>query len=287
MALLVLLSACVLGTNAWWLAHNDLPDGFQNEYEHVFTLTEVFFRWRDNSLGDAWPHLWDGYYPPLNVVVGSAAMAVGGSSLDLALGSLTLFFLLLLVVVLLMGLRFEGPWTAALAVGLVALYPGIYGNLRRFEPNLVLAAMVALAIAWLVQRGRLRSYWGAAAFGLFLGVGMLADRLVFAVYLVPVLGVCLSRAWKWKGSRATPLGLWATALVVAALVCGYYYLRFFELQHTAEVTTQLGGEVTAAGASSSNHPFWTLRGLSYYPMSWIDCQMGLVLGSLTISGLGL
>ncbi|MEE2827809.1 MAG: hypothetical protein VX498_01360, partial [Myxococcota bacterium] len=35
------------------------------------------------------------------------------------------------------------------------------------------------------------------------------------------------------------------------------------------------------------HPFWTLRGLSYYPMSWIDCQMGLVLGSLTISGLGL
>ena len=117
-----------IASNFWWLQRNELPDGFQNEYEHVYTLTEVYFRIRDVSLTDAWSSLWDGYYPPLNSLVGSLGMTLFGSSLDAAVGSLLLFFLLLAGATVAVTRRMSGLHEAGLALIFVSLYPGLYGN---------------------------------------------------------------------------------------------------------------------------------------------------------------
>jgi len=278
--------ATVLGANAWWLRQNELPDGFQNEYEHVYTLTEVFFRLRDNSLSDAWSNLWDGYYPPLNSLVGSLGLSLFGSSLDVAIGSLALFLVLLVFVTGLLAGRLAGARVASLALAFTLLYPGLYGNARRFEPNIALAAMVALAVGWLALHPHLRRRRDAVILGLLFGAGMLTDRVVFIVYMAPPLGLVLYRLLKERRDLGERLARWGLVFGLMTLVCGYYYLRFVE-GHLDEITTQIGGEITSAGDESPSHPPWTLLGLFYYPISWIDAQMGAVLGTLTLAGIAL
>jgi len=280
----VVLIALVLAGNAYWLQQNELPDGFQNEYEHLYTLTEVFFRVRDHSLAEAQHNLWDGYYPPLLPVVGAAGMSVFGRSIGVAVGSLEIFLVLLLAGVGLIAHRVAGARTAALALSFAALYPGIYGNARRFEPNIALAAMVAVAVAWLVLRPRLPQVRDALVLGLIFGLGMLADRVVFAIYLLLPVTFLLVSAVREPGALKTAVVRWATVLGVGLLLCGYYYVRFFK-GHVGEVTTQLGGEITAFGDQSAGHSAWTILGLAYYPLSWVDGQMGGVLGVLSLLGL--
>jgi hypothetical protein len=273
-----------LASNFWWLQRNELPDGFQNEYEHVYTLTEVYFRIRDVSLADAWSSLWDGYYPPLNALVGSLGLTVFGSSLDVAIGSLLVFFVLLAGATFVVARRTSGPDVAGLALVLVSLYPGLYGNARRFEPNITLAAMLALAIGWLVLNPVLRRKRDAVFLGVLCGLGMLADRVVFAVYLAPVVLAAGYSAWvKGSGLRKS-LSNWLVVAVVTLVFCAYYYLRFIE-GHLSEITTQIGGEITSEGDQTLSHPPWTLLGIFYYPISWLDAQMGLTLGTFSLLGL--
>jgi len=280
-----IVAVALLSATSWWLQRNDLPNGFQNEADHLYTLTEVYFRLRDNSYSDAQQTLWHEYYPPLNHLLASAGMSTFGRSRAVATLSLGACAAVLLFAVAFLGLRIRGSPTAALAVLLVAGYPAVFGNMRRYEPNIVLTALVALAMMLLIVGPGLRSRRGAVLLGLVAGLGLLCDRVVFAVYLVPVLGVLAWRAWRSAQAQrrafALHLGLVAG---VAALLCGYYYVNFL-VGHIDEILTQVGGEVDATGLETSHYSWWSLRGLLYYPLSWLDCQMGPALGMLTMGGL--
>jgi hypothetical protein len=286
--LLALLVLCLFGilqsSTAWWLDRNELPDGFQNEYEHSYTLTEIYFRVRDVGWAEAWTPLWSGYYPPLNHAVASAGMAVVGRSHPAAVLSLGLFLLILLGSGAALGRGLRDASTGAVAAGLLASYPSIFGNARRYEPNVALSGMVAAALAVLILRGGLDRRRTAVFFGLLCGLGMMTDRVVFAVYLVPATAVLL-----WRGLQGADRGRvvrsWALAVAVALLVCGYFYAVWIRV-HVWEVWTQLGTEITAGGEQSQSLPVWTVRGLLYYPLSFLDAQMGLVPGALTLAGLG-
>ena len=283
----VALSALLLGSQLWWLQNNELPDGFQNEYEHVYTLTEVYFRARDNSLKDAWAPLWDGYYPPLEHVVASVGLVLAGRSPVVPAMALGLFLVLLLGATAWAGVRLRDGPTAAVAVTLVAFYPAIFGNARRYEPNITLAALVALAALLLVVRGGLDSKRTAVWFGLLCGLGLLADRIGFAVYIAPlVLVAAIQWTRRERPERLKRLVRWAIAGAVTFAVCGYYYARFFK-GHVDEVWTQLGGEIASGGEATLGLPAWTFRGAFYYPLSFLDGQMGPVLGLGTAIGVAL
>ncbi len=281
--LVLVLFAILAGSTSWWLQRNELPDGFQNEYEHSYTLTEVFFRLRDVGWQDAQGPLWSGYYPPLEHVVASIGMAIGGRSHRVAVLSLSVFLLLLLGSAAALGRGLRDASTGAFAAGLLASYPSVFGNARRYEPNIALAALVAAALALLILRGGLPRRRVALAFGLLCGLGMLADRLVFAAYLLPAVALCLF-ALRSELSPAAAVRRWSLAALAALAVCGAFYVRFFRL-HVWEVWTQLGGEVNAAGADSQALPPWTPTGLLYYPLSFLDSQMGLVSFAVTVAGL--
>ena len=282
-----LLSGVLLVSNLWWLDNNELPDGFQNEYEHFYTLTEVYFRARDNSVAEAWGPLWDGYYPPLPHLVASAGMSVFGRSRVMPAMMLGTFVVLLLAMTCVVAAKLKDTQTALVATGLVAFYPAIFGNAHRYEPNVALAAMVAAAAGLLVVRRGLPDARTAAGFGVLCGLGMLTDRLVFAVYLAPVVAVALWRLARGpQADRRAGLLRWLAAGASGALVCGYYYWRFLS-GHLDEVLTQLGGEITAGGSVGQALPVWTTRGLLYYPLSFLDTQMGLLVGLATLVGLGL
>ena len=194
------LLLALLASGAWWLGRNDLPDGFQNEYEHLYTLTEAFFRARDEWLAEAWPALWHGYYPPLPHAIASAGMSLLGRSREVATLSLAaVAAALLLFSTARLAQALAGSRVAALAVALLAAWPGIFGNLRRYEPNVLLAALVAVAAAALAGRRRAGRRASPLLLGALCGLGMLADRLVFAVYLaIPLLSAA------WRDLRPSP-----------------------------------------------------------------------------------
>ncbi len=279
-----LVALVLVLSTSWWLQRNDLTTGFQNEADHLYKLSEVYSRLRDNSYSDAHDAMWGEYYPPLNHIVAMVGMTVFGRSRGIATLSLGSLAVLLLIAVAIIARRVRGSPTAALAVLLVASYPAVFGNMRRYEPNIALATLVALAIALLVAGPSLRSLRGAVLFGLVAGLGLLSDRVVFAIYLFPPL---LALLWHCRAEpeqrRALLKGI-ALAVGVALLVCGYYYGKFLA-GHLDEILTQLSGEVDATGLETARYSPLSLRGILYYPLSWIDCQMGPVLALFTALGL--
>jgi len=270
----------------WWLLRNDLPDGYQNEFIHLYTLTEIFFRGRDDSLAEAWPFLWGEYWPPGIHLTAASVMAVVGRSKNIAILSLLTHLALLLVVVSWAGRKLRDAWTGAAAAVLLVSYPAIFGNIRRFEPNIALAAFVAAAALLLVVRGRLHDRRDAVVFGLLCSAGMLVDRVAFAIYLFPLVATALWTVFRDRADTdpRPALKRWAVVLGIGVLLCSYYYALFFK-NHVWEVLGQLEGEHTGMGETSETFPFLSFRNLFYYPLSFIDCQMGLVLATATFAGL--
>lgn len=266
--------ALVLGVAWWWLGRNELPDGFQNEFIHLFTLGEIFFRLRDDGFSDALPFIRDEYWPPLLHLLPGIALAVFEPSREVATFTAALAVIPLLAATAALGLRLGGPTAACLATSLTAFAPTIFGNARRYEPNLLLAAFVMVTAWFLTTRaGRSQRAFVLGA-GALIGGGLLADRLAFAVYLVPVVALLAVRE---RGLRR-----WLGAGLVAALVSGWYYVRFLTL-HLGEITSQLDGELTSAGEQSAVGVL-SLKGLLYYPLSWLDGGAGLLPGLVVIVG---
>ncbi len=277
------LSVVVLAVAARWLGQNELPDGYQNEFIHLFTLGEIWFRIRDAGLGEAWPFLWDEYYPPGMHLPAALGMAIAGRSRAVAVLSQGLWLLPLLLATGALGRRLSGePWAASWALVLVAFAPAVFGNVRRYEPNVAVAALVALALWWLARgamagpgrRGELRD---AAIFGALCAAGLLVDRLVFGVYLAAPAVLLALRHRRWRA--------WGVAAGVVLLGAGYFYARFLVL-HSGEITSQLGGEIQADGEESGALPPWTLKGLLYYPLTWVDGGLGLLPALFVVLGLG-
>ncbi|MCO4771441.1 MAG: hypothetical protein KDA24_15520 [Deltaproteobacteria bacterium] len=268
------LAAAVLGVAAWWLGRNDLPDGYQNEFIHLYTLVEIFFRWSGDGLGEAWPFLWDEYYPPLLHGPALLAMAVAGTGKTVAVLALGASVVPLLLATGELGRRASGAWAGAWAVTALAFAPAIFGNVRRYEPNVALAASVAVALWWLA-RGGLRGRRDVVVFGVICAAGLLVDRVIFAVYLAAPAVALMWRHRRWRS--------WAGAVAVVAVGAGYYYTRFVTL-HADEILSQFGGEITADGESSEGFPVFSVRGLLYYGLAWVDGGLGLLPTLLVIVG---
>lgn len=195
------LSLWLLLSTARWLGRNDLPDGFQNEFIHLFTLTEAYFRARDEQLGAAFPALFDEYYPPLIHGSAAATFAIVGPSYANAVLSVAPFLTLLLGAAARLGHALLG-WRGGIAVPTVlAFAPAIFGNMRRFEPNLAVSAFTAAAITTLIVRGGLVDRGTALLSGTFAALALLSDRLGGALFITPVL--CVATVQTYASLKAT------------------------------------------------------------------------------------
>ena len=110
---------------------------------------------------------------------------------------------------------------ARLGALLFATAPFVVFSLLRFQLDLPLAAMVALALALVVRVEAAPTTGGAVALGLSLGVGMLV-KPPFAAYLLPPILWLAWRCWRGPDRRARLRGL-ALALGVGATVALPWY----------------------------------------------------------------
>lgn len=254
----------------WWLQHNPLPDGYQNEFLHVGNAYNL---WEALTAADMWHirhYMYEGYWPWGFYAVPWPIMAAAGPS-HVALVSANLLHLaVLLWATVDLGRAFRAP----LAPLVVALCPGVFGCLVRFEPNLADIAWTTAGLAFLVRSRQLRDTRAAVGWGACLGLGLMMDRLSVLFFLVPAIVPLL---WPLERRR-----LWSAACggAAALLLSGAYYREFF-LRQLDEITSQLQvGEIDSAGTVSQG------GGWLYYPMALVDSQAGPVVGAVMLWGLG-
>ncbi len=269
---IIALWLCAALFQGWWVAHNPLPDGFQNEY---LLLGNSMDLWGALTSGDIWHMRWymyTGYWPWGFYAVPWPFMAVlGPTRLALVMGNL-IHLGVLLAAVNVMGRALGARWAPVL----VLLCPGVFGTLVRYEPNLAGIAWTAAGLAFVVRsRGladrRMVLGWGAA-----LGLGLMMDRLSVAFFLLPAILPLL-----WRADRKAWLNL-LLGVGVVALLSGAYYREFF-IRHSAELLSQAPvGEIDSAGtvAEAGGLLDWL-----YYPLVLLDSQAGPLLGVLMLCGL--
>ncbi len=259
----------------WWAGHNPLPDGFQNEYLHVGNAYDLWAAATDLDQLQVRRLFYGGfdYWAPGFYVVPWPLMALIGTGRAALLASNLVHLAVLLWGANALGRSLGGR----LAPVLVLLCPATYGSLVRFEPNLAALAWVTAGVALLVDSQGLRSRRHVIGWGVCLGIGLMMDRLSAAFFLVPAVGPLL---WGIDRRRLGNLALGG----VAALSLTVAYYREFFLRSSQELLSQAPvGEIDAAGVitvASSLFPG------SYYLLSLVDSQAGLVLGLLMLWGLG-
>lgn len=256
----------------WWAGENPLPDGFQNEYLHVGNAYDLWGALRDGDVFHLRWYMYTGYWPWGFYAVPWPFLAVLGTSrLALLLGNLVHLGVLLAAMV-----RLGRVFGAPLAPVLVALCPGVFGSLLRFEPNLATVAWTAAGVAALVESQGLRVRSRAVAWGACLGLGLMFDRLTVGFFLVPAVLPLL-----WAADRRAWTNLAAGAGTALFLTAAYY--REFFLRHTDELLGQAPvGEIDSAGHLLTTGAI--VPG-SYYLLGLVDSQAGPVLGGLMLWGL--
>ncbi len=256
----------------WWVNHNPLPDGFQNEYLLIGNAMDLWSALLDRDVWHLRWYMYTGYWPwGLYAVPWPFMATLGPGRLALVAGNLV-HLAVLLVAVNAMGRALGARWAPLL----VLLCPGVFGTLVRFEPNLAGIAWTAAGLAFLVRSNGLRNRRAVVGWGVCLGVGLLMDRLSVAFFLVPAILPLLWRADR----RAWRNVAWACLAVL--LVAGAYYREFF-LRHSGELLGQATvGEIDSAGVLTEPEG---VAGWLYYPLVLLDSQAGPVLGVLMLWGL--
>ncbi len=255
----------VLGIEAGlWLQANEIADGHQNEYLHVGNALDLWGAWIDRD----WWHLnyygAANYWPPGFYVAPWPAFAVlGPTHVAMVLTNLG-HLALLLWSTLRLGEELGGRRSGLMAAALVVLYPSVFGNLVRYEPNIALTAWVTFAALCALRSNELRETRWSIGFGLACSVGLMMDRLSFGFFLLwPVL-LALRHRSAWRGV------LMATGIVL--VLTGWWHWNFLEL-HLDEVISQQGvGEIDSTG--SLTQPTASAP-LLYYPLILLDSQAGL------------
>lgn len=262
---------------AWWLAHNPLPDGFQNEYLHIgnaYDLWSALLRgawWQVRLLveGNYWP---PGFYLLPMPLLWASAMRDGTQPASLLVAANLVHLGVLLAAMRALSRDLRAP----LAPLILVLCPGVFGSMVRYEPNLAVLAWTAAGLSCLLRSDGLRDRRWTVGWGLCLAVGLLMDRLSVGFFLIPAL-LPLLRGLDRRGWMN--LGL---AMIPVAILDGYWYACFLRTS-AAELLSQAPvGEIDSAGQVTATPFPWSL---AYYPLALLDSQAGPLAGSALLLGL--
>ena len=257
---------------AVWLAIDRTPP----EWDHANHLERAVNCAEDLAQGDVRRIIErSSFYPPI-VPCGAALVYRLVPSDAASAQSVVLAFLGLgMAAVYLLGRRLAGSTEGVVAAVIFGCAPFVVFSALRFQLDLPLAAMVALALFVVLQTdGFTRLGWSLAA-GVVFGLGMLTKPPFAAYVVVPVLLVAASSDRRRRGAAYAALAI----LVGAALSVPWYGPRLFGLlpQITARSFKQ---------AAESGHPDpLTATALLFYP-TWLTPELGTLAVLLLLVGLG-
>jgi len=271
-----------IGLARRWISIQELPTGTRDEF---FVVAETFdIAWQLQNVPFSQLAVYPlliakSYYPPLCRLPGVAALLSGGDY-DTMIMAQWWWVPVLAVGTFIAARTVLSSWSSVAAVTLLLAAPGVHDTFHRYEPNLGSMAMAACVLAaWLYSRD-LRNLRASLLAGLFLGMGMLTDRLGVLPFVLVPLAVSVTGS---TARRESLKGL-GILLLAAIAVAGWWYFDFFE-RFAHELLPQFsGGEISALGSELEDRPPFMLW-WSHYLLLWPDSQLGLVGGCLALIGL--
>jgi hypothetical protein len=265
LAMVFLALAMVVGV---WTTRDRRPP----EWDHANHLERAVRCERDLRAGDVPAFLErSSFYPPLVLCLAGAASIV--MPIEAAAALVMLAFLALgMAGVYRLGRTLAGDGVGVPAALLFATAPFVVFLALRFQLDLPLAALVALALAALLATGDFTRPGRSLLFGVVCGLGVLT-KPTFALYVLGPALLLLARSRR-RGLAGAVLAL----LVAVALTLPWLGPRLFGLG------AQLDARAFAQAAAEGDPEVLSLAGLTFYPR-YLGYQFGL--GAAVLAALGL
>ncbi|OGL04687.1 MAG: hypothetical protein A3E31_11665 [Candidatus Rokubacteria bacterium RIFCSPHIGHO2_12_FULL_73_22] len=262
--------AAVVAVAGVWLALDRRPP----EWDHANHLQRAVECAQDLARGDVRTIIArSSFYPPVVPCLAGVAYALAPSDAAAAQSVVLAFLGLGMAAVYALGRRLAGGTAGVAAALAFGTAPFVVFSAVRFQLDLPLAAMVALALALLLRTEDFGRRGAALALGLVLGLGMLT-KPPFAAYLLPPLAWSLARARTRRARGHAAL----VALVAGALAVPWYGPRLLGLG------AQIANRSFKQAAESGYPETLSATALRFYP-EWFATQFGVVAVLLFCVGL--
>ncbi len=262
--------AVLVAVAALWLALDRRPP----EWDHANHLERAVHCAQDLARGDVRALLErSAFYPPIVPCAAALAYHLAPSDAGAAQAVVLAFLGLGMTAVYELGRRVAGGTEGVVAALAFGSAPFVVFSSLRFQLDLPLASIVALALLVLLRTEGFRHLGWSVASGVVLGLGMLT-KPPFAAYVLPALVLVAARIRTRRAGAHLGLAL----LLGAALALPWYGPRLIGL----------GPEIAArsfkqAAESGHSDPL-TATALAFYP-TWFVPQFGLVAVLLCAAGL--
>jgi dolichyl-phosphate-mannose-protein mannosyltransferase len=252
-----------------WIAVDRRPP----EWDHANHLERAVACAKDLDAGDVERILErSSFYPPLVPCAAGLLYRVLPSDAAGAQTVVLAFLAIGMVATYLLGRRLVDATAGLAAALLFATAPFVVYLTLRFQLDLPLAAMVALALWTLVATEAFTRPGWALALGIAVGLGMLT-KPTFPVYVGPPLLLVLARV-RGRGPWITALG---AGLVAAVLTIPWYGPRL------AGLPLQVGARSYRQAAEAGHPDPFSWGGAMLYPR-WAITQFGLMAVLLLLAG---
>lgn len=281
LARLVVVAACaaVFAANAAWIVAETRPPHWDMG-RHLWNSL-VYQAYAENGrIGDGLlAYL---YYPPLVYWVAVPFYALLGTSVEAAVAGNVVWLTLLAAATFGLGRSLAGPGAGALAVLFVLGSPMMVTQLKEFQLDAPLTAMVAAALLALVRSRDLAARGPSLLFGLASGLGMLV-KWTFCLFLVAPAAWALVRAVRLdraEGGRARTVNA-ALAAAVALPLGGYWYAR-----NLGFLRADAAHSAAVAAVQEGDPQVLSLASVLWYAGNVVGNQLHLLPALAALGGLG-
>ena len=257
---------------AVWLAIDRTPP----EWDHANHLERVVRCAEDLARRD-WRTLMErsSFYPPVVPCAAAVVYRLAPSDAAAAQTIILAFLGVGMAAVYALGRRLAGGTEGVVAAVVFGCAPFVVFSALRFQLDLPLAAMVALAlVVSLRTEGFIRLGWSLLV-GVVFGLGMLTKPSFAAYVLPPVLVAAASSS----GRRIRAVNAALALLVGMVISLPWYGPRLFGL------VPQVASRSFRQAAESGHPDPLTATALLYYP-TWLAPQFGVPAVALLLVGLG-
>jgi len=261
----------VAAAAAVWLALDRRPP----EWDHANHLERAVLCGRDLTRGDIGAALdRSSFYPPLVPCAAGLAYRLIPTDVVTAQVVVLLFLGLGMIAIHLLGRDLDERFTGVIAASVFAFAPFVVYSALRFQLDLPLAALVALAIIVLLRTDGFQRFGWSVVAGFVLGLGMLT-KPPFVVYVMTPLAVLLATRVRSLAAGANA----ALALLLAAVLSVPWYGP-----RLMAMPLQIANRSFKQAAESGHAPPFTWEALTVYPREFVT-QFGLVAVVLCAVGL--
>jgi len=256
---------------AVWLAIDRRPP----EWDHAYHLERVVHCAEDMARHDVRAIIErSSFYPPVVPCTAALVYRLAPSDVAAAQSVILAFLGLGMAAIYLLGRRLAGGTEGVVAAVVFGCAPFVVFMSQRFQFDLPLAAMVAVALlVILLTDGFTRLGWSLVA-GLVFGVGMLTKPPFAAYVLVPVILVFALSVDRWRAAIQAALAV----LIGAAVSVPWYGPRLFG------IIPQIANRSFKHAVESGHPDPLTATALLLYPR-WLAPQLGVLALALFLVGI--